>query len=153
MGENLTIYLTRLQQLLDLPDDALAQVNSPKALISQVAELYPERVAQFPNNTLLLVFEQSQLTYQQQQFPQLSSQSVLLALQLFLGQGILNDPLYPWVTKILNPHLSLSEPERINALIHYAKKRLRKELLMLNKHLAQRPAQDETLLEPNIKGE
>lgn len=135
LGENLSIYLARLQQLLQKSSHTLFDIQNKAQVIQFVQTLYPERYQQLPLNTLEIFYQQQIPYYQSHLFFAYSSHAVLLAMQFFLGYGVFEDPLYPWATKLICEENTLPENERIARIITYAKKRIRKEILIVNYHL------------------
>ncbi|SCC24473.1 DUF4123 domain-containing protein [Gilliamella intestini] len=135
MGENLSTYLTRLQQLLQKPTHSLFEIENEEQVIQFVQDLYPERNQQLAFDTLERFYQQQIPYYQSQLFFDYSSHAVLLAMQFFLGHRIFEDPLYPWASTLMIKNGLLPEKECVERMVTYAKKRVRKEIIMVNNHL------------------
>lgn len=135
MGPNLSIYLERLEQLLQKPIHSLFEITNENQVVEFVINLYPERYQQLPFNTLENFYQLQIPYYNSQLFFNYSSHAVLLAMQFFLGHAVFEDPLYPWINEIISKNNQLSEKESIEHIINYTKKRIRKEIIHINFYL------------------
>lgn len=135
MGPNLSIYLERLEQLLQKPIHSLFEITNENQVVEFVINLYPERYQQLPFNTLEKFYQLQIPYYNSQLFFNYSSHAVLLAMQFFLGHAAFEDPLYPWINEIISKNNQLSEKESIEHIISYTKKRIRKEIIHINFYL------------------
>ncbi|EGN3772127.1 DUF4123 domain-containing protein [Salmonella enterica] len=131
MGDKMSVYRQRLIALMQKNIHHLLPITDKEHVIPFVRSLYPERCAELPAEALPLLYEKSISLYFSQGFYSYRSHAILLGIQLFLGHGVFRDPLYPWATRLINYNSVMSDEQRVNILIDYAKKRIRKEIINL----------------------
>jgi hypothetical protein len=138
MGERLDIYLTALERLKILQLNQLPYMYEEQHVVDYVRSLYPERAQYVPIHQMFGLLAQDQNWFQEQRITTFHGQAVILALQFFLGHKVFDDPLYPWVkVHFADNHIN-QENVRLTELVAYTQRRIRKELLMLRKHLEAR---------------
>ncbi len=135
MGNDLSVYLMRLNDLAGRDVDNLTVITHEADIPNVVRGYYPERHEQLAEGTLQRLYHNSLPLYYQFGFFNLTSHSILLSLQLFLGYQVFSDPLYPWVTNLVTEKERVAENNRLRELLSYAKKRINKEIVMVNKSL------------------
>lgn len=134
MGDEMSVYRQRLISIMQKNICHLATITNVEHIIPFVKSLYPERCAELPVEAIPHLYEKSLPFYLKQGFYSYKSHSLLLSIQLFLGYGVFSDPLYPWVIKLTSYDSTISDEQRINTLIFYAKKRIRKEIINLDRY-------------------
>lgn len=134
MGDKMSVYRQRLTSLMQKNISHLATITDMEHVIPFVKSLYPERCAVLPVEAISHLYEKSLPFYLEQGFYSYKSHSVLLGIQLFLGYGVFSDPLYPWAMKLTGYDSTISDELRVNTLIYYAKKRIRKEIINLDRY-------------------
>ncbi|WP_448885243.1 DUF4123 domain-containing protein [Citrobacter telavivensis] len=134
MGDKMSVYRQRLTSLWQRNISELMVVTDKDHVIHFVQSLYPERCSELPVEVLPQLYEKSQQFYYDQGFYSYGSHSVLLGIQLFLGYGVFWDPLYPWAAKLVKYNPIISDEQKINALVNYSKKRIRKEIINLERY-------------------
>lgn len=132
MGDKMSVYRQRLVSLMHKNITHLMIITDMKHVIPFVKSLYPERCAELPVEALPQLYERYLPFYLEQGFYSYISHALLLGIQLFLGHGVFRDPLYPWAEKLTRYNPDLSDRQKIDSLINYAKKRIRKEIINLN---------------------
>lgn len=128
MGDEMSVYRQRLISVMQKNICHLATITNVEHIIPFVKSLYPERCAELPVEAIPHLYEKSLPFYLKQGFYSYKSHSVLLSIQLFLGYGVFSDPLYPWAIKLTSYDSTISDEQRINTLIFYAKKESGKKL-------------------------
>lgn len=134
MGDKMSIYRQRLINLMQKNINQLATITDREHVIHLVKSLYPERCAELPIEAIPHLYEKSLPFYLERGFCSYKSHSVLLGIQLFIGYGAFSDPLYPWAMKLTSYDPTISDEQRMNTLIDYAKKRIRKEIINLERY-------------------
>ena len=138
MGERLEFYLAALERLKTLKLTQLPYMYEEQHVVDYVRSLYPERAQYVPIHQMFGLLAQDQHWFQEHGVTTFHGQAVILALQFFLGHKVFDDPLYPWVkVHFADNHVS-QEDLRLAELVAYTQRRIRKELLMLHKHLEAR---------------
>lgn len=132
MGDKMSVYRQRLVSLMQKDITYLMTITDEEHIIPFVKSLYPERCAELPTEALSQLYEKYLPFYLDQGFYSYSSHALLLGIQLFLGHGVFNDPLYPWVAKLTSYNSLISNEQKINTLISYTQKRIRKEIINLD---------------------
>lgn len=134
MGDKMSVYRQRLISLMQKNISHLATITDVKHIFPFVRSLYPERCAELPVEAIPHLYEKSLPFYLKQGFYSYKSHSILLGIQLFLGYGAFSDPLYPWAIKLTSYDSTISDEQRIRVLIDYAKKRIRKEIINIDRY-------------------
>lgn len=135
MGENLIFYKQALNKLrLFSPNNIPTSLVTDSDVVPFVYNLYPERAQLIEIDQLHNVFNQNFDFYKEQNINLPNGKALILALQFFLGTGVLHDPLYGWLKIKLDQSFWYLEPERFSMLLSYAQHRARKELILLNQY-------------------
>ncbi|CAI1583975.1 DUF4123 domain-containing protein [Serratia fonticola] len=138
MGERLELYLAALERLNILQLNQLPYMYEEQHVVNYVRSLYPERAQYVPIHQMFGLLAQNQNWFQEHGITTFHGQAVILALQFFLGHKVFDDPLYPWVKVHFADNPINQEDVRLAELVAYTQRRIRKELLMLRKHLEAR---------------
>ncbi|MEI7169633.1 type VI secretion system tip protein TssI/VgrG, partial [Pectobacterium parmentieri] len=107
-------------------------------VVNYVRSLYPERAKYVPIYQMVTLLKQDRSWCQEHGINTLNGQAIILALQFFLGYKVFDDPLYPWVSLTHNDVYQSREDTHLAGLVAYAQRRIRKEVMMLQKHLEKR---------------
>lgn len=137
MGDKMSMYRQHLVSLMHKNITHLMIITDMKHVIPFVKSLYPERCAELPVEALPQLYKRYLPFYIEQGFYSYISHALLLGIQLFLGHGVFRDPLYPWAEKLTRYNPDLSDRQKIDSLINYAKKRIRKEIINLNYYMGE----------------
>jgi hypothetical protein len=138
MGDRLEIYLAALERLNILRLNQLPYMYDEQHVVDYVRSLYPERAQYVPIHQMFGLLAQDQRWFQEHGITTFHGQAVILALQFFLGHKVFDDPLYPWVKAHFADNPFSQQDARLADLVAYTQRRIRKELLMLRKHLEAR---------------
>ncbi|AYH01038.1 DUF4123 domain-containing protein [Pectobacterium parmentieri] len=138
MGEDLEIYLAVLGKLNKLQINQLPYFLEELEVVNYVRSLYPERAKYVPIYQMVTLLKQDRSWCQEHGINTLNGQAIILALQFFLGYKVFDDPLYPWVSLTHNDVYQSRENTHLAGLVAYAQRRIRKEVMMLQKHLEKR---------------
>lgn len=138
MGERLEFYLAALDSLQVLQLNQLPYMYEERHVVDYVRSLYPERAQYIPIHQMFALLTRDQSWFQQHGITTFHGQAVILALQFFLGHKVFDDPLYPWVQVHFADSQFSQEDARFADLVTYTQRRIRKEALMLRKHLEAR---------------
>ncbi len=121
-GENNRYAIAALQRLHSSAvfSDAHFQNNDIKQLISQLRQCYPEKVDYVGEEWLGKLFEHARQGAEDLGLPNPEGPAILLTLMFAMGQGVLRDPMYPWVHATLTDQKYGTAAERLRKLTNKA---------------------------------